>query len=70
MNSTTQLAAPASRAPLAAAHIGIASGLRRWLDRRSERKQMKLLLDCDDHVLNDIGVSRAEVRLRLGRSFG
>lgn len=67
---TTDIFTPAPQAALGGAPSRIASDVRRWLDQISERKQMKLLLDCDDHVLTDIGVSRAEVRLRLGRSFG
>lgn len=67
---TISLSADTSRTPRGGVRSRLASGLRRWRDRVSERKQMMRLLDCDDHVLNDIGVSRPEVRLRLERYFG
>ena len=67
MTLTTDASVFCTWTPLGAARSRIASGLRRFRRRNSERNQMKLLLDCDDRVLKDIGVSRAEVRRRLGR---
>lgn len=70
MTLTAEASAFCARTPLGAVGSRIASGLRRFRRRISERNQMKVLLDCDDRVLNDIGVTRAELRLRLRRHSG
>lgn len=67
---TADFSALCARTPLGAVGSRIASGLRRFHHRISERNQMRLLLACDDRVLNDIGVTRAELRLRLRRHSG
>ena len=46
----------------AAAHAAIA--------RAKLRRQYKQMLACDDHILNDIGVSRDDIRKALRESGG
>ncbi len=36
-------------------------------ERRRDSRQLARLLDLDDHLLADIGITRDEVRFRLGR---
>ena len=68
MTSTTTNS-PAPQTAIDLPRGSLASGLQRWFDRLAERRQMKMLLGCDDRVLKDIGVSRAEIWARLHGRF-
>lgn len=48
-------------------HLRLASRLRTWLEWAEERRQMKMMLDFDDRILDDIGLSRSDVLERLNR---
>jgi uncharacterized protein YjiS (DUF1127 family) len=35
--------------------------LRRWRERMRSRRQLRMLCDLDDHILQDIGLTRSEL---------
>jgi uncharacterized protein YjiS (DUF1127 family) len=39
--------------------------LDRWLERRRSRRSLRQLLERDDHILRDLGYSRAELHEQL-----
>lgn len=49
--------------------LRLGSRLREWRDRAIARRQLRMLLDCDDRILNDIGLSRLDVTAQLARRF-
>ena len=47
--------------------LGLISALERWLQRRRIRRSLRALLACDNHLLRDLGYSRAQLCRNLRR---
>jgi uncharacterized protein YjiS (DUF1127 family) len=43
--------------------------LRRWRERFRTRRQLARLCDLDDHMLQDIGLTRSELRCEAKKPF-
>jgi uncharacterized protein YjiS (DUF1127 family) len=43
--------------------------LRRWRERSRARRQLARLCDLDDYILQDIGLTRSELRCEAKKSF-
>lgn len=43
--------------------------LRRWLERIRARRQLAWLCELDDHILQDIGLTRSELRWMADKPF-
>ena len=43
--------------------------LRRWQERSRARRQLAMLCDLDDHILQDIGFTRSELRYAAEKPF-
>jgi uncharacterized protein YjiS (DUF1127 family) len=42
----------------------------RWTEMRRRRETMRYLAEMDDHMLSDLGVSRAQLHFELDRPAG
>lgn len=62
----TRNAAPRRRAPAAMIATLLADRLSTWLRRARERRDLSTL---DDHMLKDIGVTRADVEFEAQKHF-
>lgn len=57
---------PAMSAAPGSGWLGALLTLEAWLDRRSQRHALR---ELDDHMLRDIGVSRASAEHEAGKPF-
>jgi uncharacterized protein YjiS (DUF1127 family) len=57
---------PRRRGPVGAAVLLVADLLSTWYLRARERRHLKML---DDHMLKDIGVTRADVEFEVQKHF-
>ena len=49
---------------------GLLAIVARYRRRAEERHQLRQLLECEDNIFRDIGVSRHEVRIALKQASG